>query len=590
MFTCHAPKVRGQEGAKTQRQELCACVSSWLRPSLPWLGVSIFLGLFFFYPLARILWLGLNSASLSGIGIPSLRLSFSVFRFTFYQAFLSTLLTLLIGLPAAYLFARFDFHGKSLLRLLTAIPFMLPTVVVAAGFNALLGPRGWINLGLMRLLGLDTPPIVFVYTLWAILLAHVFYNTTIVIRVVVNALAHLDPRLEQAARLLGADARRAFWRVTLPLLRPAVLAAALLVFLFDFTSFGVILLLGGPRFSTLEVEIYIQAIQIFNLPLAAVLSLIQLLCTLAFSILYSRIVTRVTVPTAPRSATSNLRRARSWREKLFVGGMLLLLLALFLLPMASLPLRSVARLESARGERATVSYGLTTDYYAELFVNRLGSLFYVPPFEALINSLIYAVATVLLSLALGFPVASALARPRRVERLLDPLLMLPLGASAVTLGLGFIITFNRPLLAGHGLLITSPFLVPLAHTIIALPFVIRSLQPALASIPDRLRQAAATLGASPLRAWFTVDLPIVARATLAAAIFAFTVSLGEFGATSLVSRPEYPTLPIAIYRFLSQPGGLNYGQAMAMATILMVGTSTGILLIERFRLPGAGEF
>jgi len=589
MLTYHAPKVRGQEGAKTLGQEFGAFVSLWLRPSLPWLGVSIFLSLFFFYPLARILWLGLNSASLSGIGIPSLRLTFYVLLFTLYQAFLSTLLTLLIGLPAAYLIARFDFRGKSLLRLMTAIPFMLPTVVVAAGFNALLGPRGWINLGLMRLFGLDSPPIVFVYTLWAILLAHVFYNTTIVIRVVGNALAHLDPRLEQAARLLGADKWRAFWRVTLPLLRPPILAAALLVFLFDFTSFGVILLLGGPRFATLEVEIYIQAIQVFNLPLAAVLSLIQLLCTLAFSILYSRIVTRVAVTTAPRAAASNLHRARSWREKLFVGGMLLLL-ALFLLPMASLPLRSVARLESARGERATVSYGLTTDYYAELFVNRLGSLFYVPPFEALINSLIYAVATVLLSLALGFPVASALARPRRVERLLDPLLMLPLGASAVTLGLGFIITFNRPLLAGHGLLITSPFLVPLAHTIIALPFVIRSLQPALASIPDRLRQAAATLGASPLRAWFTVDLPIVARATLAAAIFAFTVSLGEFGATSLVSRPEYPTLPIAIYRFLSQPGGLNYGQAMAMATILMVVTSTGILLIERFRLPGAGEF
>ena len=590
MLTYHAPKVRGQEGAKTLGQEFGAFVSLWLRPSLPWLGVSIFLSLFFFYPLARILWLGLNSASLSGIGIPSLRLTFYVLLFTLYQAFLSTLLTLLIGLPAAYLIARFDFRGKSLLRLLTAIPFMLPTVVVAAGFNALLGPRGWINLGLMRLFGLDSPPIVFVFTLWAILLAHVFYNTTIVIRVVGNALAHLDPRLEQAARLLGADKWRAFWRVTLPLLRPPILAAALLVFLFDFTSFGVILLLGGPRFATLEVEIYIQAIQVFNLPLAAVLSLIQLLCTLAFSILYSRIVTRVAVTTAPRAAASNLHRARSWREKLFVGGMLLLLLALFLLPMASLPLRSVARLESARGERTAVSYGLTTDYYAELFVNRLGSLFYVPPFEALTNSLIYATVTVILSLSLGFPVASALARPGRLERLLDPFLMLPLGASAVTLGLGFIITFNHPLLAGHGSLITSPFLVPLAHTIIALPFVIRSLQPALASIPDRLRQAAAMLGASPLRAWFTVDWPIVSRASLAAAIFAFTVSLGEFGATSLVSRPEYPTLPIAIYRFLSQPGGLNYGQAMAMATILMVVCATGIYLIEHFRLPGAGEF
>jgi thiamine transport system permease protein len=156
--------------------------------------------------------------------------------------------------------------------------------------------------------------------------------------------------------------------------------------------------------------------------------------------------------------------------------------------------------------------------------------------------------------------------------------------------LGFIITFNRPLFTGHWSLITSPILVPLAHTVIALPFVIRSLQPALASIPDRFRQAAATLGASPLRVWFSVDWPIVSRATLAAAIFAFTVSLGEFGATSLVYRPEHPTLPIAIFRFLSQPGGLNYGQAMAMATILMAVTGAGILLIERFRLPGTGEF
>jgi thiamine transport system permease protein len=133
-------------------------------------------------------------------------------------------------------------------------------------------------------------------------------------------------------------------------------------------------------------------------------------------------------------------------------------------------------------------------------------------------------------------------------------------------------------------------LVPIAHTIIALPFVIRTLQPALASIPERLRQAAASLGASPRRVWFAVDWPIVSRATLSAAVFAFTISLGEFGASSLVVRPEYPTLPIAIARFLSLPGGLNYGQAMAMATILMVVCGAGILLIERLRLPGTGEF
>lgn len=559
---------------------------SWIKPLLPWLGASVFLGLFFFYPLARILWLGLNPAALKTLDLASLLLAVRSLGFTFYQATLSTLLTLLLGLPAAVLFARFDFRGKSLLRVLTAIPFMLPTVVVAAGFNALLGPNGWINLGLMGVFHLQSAPISIVGTLGVILLAHVFYNTTIVIRLVGNALSHLDPRLEQAARTLGADPPRVLRRLTLPLLRPSILAASVLVFIFDFTSFGVILLLGGPGFSTLEVEIYKQAVQIFNLPLAGLLSLIQLLCTLAFSILYSRIVMRNVVTSSPRPAETNLHKVRTVRQRLFLTGMVVLLLGLFLLPLISLPLASVTRVEANRGVRGPVQYGLTADYYSELFINRSGSIFYVPPFNAVGNSLGYAALTVVLSLALGFPVASALAHPGRLGRALDPLLMLPLGASAVTLGLGFIITFNRPPLA----FVTSPLLVPLAHTLIALPFVIRSLQPALASIPDRLRQAAASLGASSQQVWFAVDWPIVARATLSAAVFAFTVSLGEFGASSLVVRPEYPTLPIAIARFLSQPGGLNYGQAMAMATILMVVCGIGILLIERLRLPGAGEF
>ncbi len=445
---------------------------------------------------------------------------------------------------------------------------------------------GWINLGLMDIFHLQAPPIPFVGTLGAILLAHVFYNTTIVIRLVGNTLSHLDPRLENAARTLGADSWHILWRVTLPLLRPSILAATLLVFIFDFTSFGVILLLGGPRFSTLEVEIYKQAVQIFNLPLAAWLSLIQLVCTLIFSVIYSRVIVHNTVMTSPRAIETTQHPSRSGGEKWFAMLMAVILLIVFLLPLVSLPLRSLVRLDAARGQRGPVSFGLTGDYYSELFVNRSSSIFYVPPFEAIGNSLGYAALTVVLSLGLGFPAAAALARPGRLERLLDPLLMLPLGASAVTLGLGFIITFNQPPFA----FIASPWLVPVAHTLIALPFVIRSLQPALASIPMELKQAAASLGASPRQAWFSVDWPIVARATLSAAVFAFTVSLGEFGATSLVVRPEYPTIPIAIARFLSQPGGLNYGQAMAMATILMVICGAGIVVIERLRLPGAGEF
>ena len=538
------------------------------------LPALLFLAVFFFLPLTRILALSLDSSILTA---ENFQRALEVLRFTLYQAALSTLLTFLLGLPSAVLFARFEFRGKSLLRALTAVPFMLPTVVVAAGFNAFLGPRGWFSFIF------PFSSFQFSNTLIAILLAHVFYNTTIVIRIVSNALTHLDPRLEQAARTLGADSRRVWTRITLPLLRAPLLAAGLLVFLFDFTSFGVILLLGGPQFSTLEVEIYIQSMQFLNLPMAALLSLNQLLCTLAFSILYTRLVTGSLIPTTPRPSLT--RKPKSLRERVFVLSFIFLLSSFFILPLLSLPLRSLSRLEANMGQRGEVTYGLTADYYRELFINRRGSVFYVPPIEAARNSLGYGAATIALSLALGFPAASALIRPNRFTKLLDSFLLLPLGASAVTLGLGYIITFNKPLP-----LITSPLIVPLAHTVIALPFVIRTLQPALASIPDRLRHAAATLGASPFRVWQTVDWPIVSRAVLAAATFAFTVSLGEFGAASLLARPDLPTLPVAIARFLSQPGGLNYGQAMAMSTILMAVTLTGILLIEKVRLPGTGEF
>ena len=546
-----------------------------------WLPALLFLGLFFFYPLVKILALGVSSPAFFAPG--SLEIASRSLGFTLYQALLSMGLTLLVGLPSAYLFARYEFRGKSLLRALTAVPFMLPTVVVAAGFNALLGARGWLNLLLMNRFNLETPPIHFMHTLGAILLAHVFYNTTIVIRIVGNAISQLDPRLNEAAHLLGANRWRAFWRVTLPLLRPAIFSASLLVFLFDFTSFGVILLLGGAEFATLEVEIYLQTIYMLNLPVAGLLSIVQLLCTLAFSILYSKMLTKTSVNNAPRERRTAPRKTKKLSERLFLYALISLLLALFVLPMLALPLRSVSRLEANRGERVEESRGFTTDYYSELFINRRGSRFYVPPISAARNSLNYAAITVALSLLLGFPVASALAKPTRLDRLLDPLLLLPLGASAVTLGLGFIITFNRPPLNW----IASPLLVPLAHTIIALPFVIRALQPALASIPQRYREAAALLGASPFKVWMNVDFPIISRATLSAATFAFTLSLGEFGATSLLARPAYPTIPTAIYRFLSQPGGMNYGQAMAMATILMLLTTGSILLIEKVRLGNA---
>lgn len=546
----------------------------------------VFLALFYFFPLGSILALSFRRGWLQPLlellASPSPR---AIIAFTFWQAGLSTALTLLAGLPAAYLLARYDFRGKGLLRVVSGIPFVLPTLVVAAAFNALLGPRGWVNHGLLAAFDLSAPPIQFINTFTAILVAHIFYNTTIVLRLVGDFWARLNPRLEQAARSLGASPWQAFLRVSLPALAPALAAAALLVFIFDFTSFGVILTLGGPRFATLETEIYYQSTALFDLPAAAILALIQLLCTLALTVIYTRLSARVTRPLEQRAVRQpRPLAAQPWRH--WAAGFLLILALFFVSPLGGLAARSFTRLETDRREPSAAT-GFTLDYYRALGTNDRQDVFFAPPLTAIQTSLAYAGATVALALAIGLPTAWALAAGRsRLASLLDPLLMLPLGTSAVTLGLGFIVALNKPPLD----LRASPLLVPLAHTLVALPFVIRSLVPALRSIRPRLRQAAAVLGAAPQQVLRYVDLPLVGRAILVAALFAFAISIGEFGATALIARPQYPTIPVLIYRLLSQPGALTYGQAMALSTILMIFTGGGMLLIERLRIAEVGEF
>jgi thiamine transport system permease protein len=545
----------------------------------------LFLSVFFFYPLLSIF--ALSFAPEGNLDLTPLRRLIKtdyfarIIWFTVWQATLSTLLTVILALPGAYVFARYQFRGKSLIWALTTIPFVLPTVVVANAFTAWLGPRGWLNQGLMAILGLDHPPIDLQYTIWIILLAHVFYNYAVVLRIVGGFGANLNPRLEEAARVLGARPRDVLRQVTLPLLTPAVVAASVLVFIFCFTSFGVILILGGPHFATLEVEIYRQTVNFFNLQLAAALSILQILFTFSLMWIYTRLQARTAVPLDLRPREQTQRRVTSLHERLIVGANVALMAVLLLSPLAALVERSF-----------TLGGGFTLRYYGELFVNRRDSILYVPPIQAVVNSLGFAAVAVVFALVLGLISASLLARPgrrpgmRRMQALFDPLLMLPLGTSAVTLGFGYIIALDEPPLN----LRTSLLLIPLAHTLVAFPFVVRSLLPALRGIKPSLREAASTMGATPLQVWRQVDLPMVARALLVGAVFAFTISLGEFGATALIARPQTTTMPVAIYRFLGQPGALNYGQALAMSTLLMLVCAAGMIAIERFRVGDIGEF
>lgn len=540
----------------------------------------IYLLVFFFYPLFEILRVSLAPEGALDLG--ALRELVidpyygRVFWFTTWQAGASTGLTLLLGLPAAYVFARYRFPGKDLLRALTTVPFVLPTLVVATAFSSLIGPRGWVNQALMALLGASEPPIQAMHTLWIILAAHVFYNVTIVIRIVGGFWSNLDPRVEEAARVLGASRWQTWRRISLPLLWPSVAAAALLVFVFCFTSFGVILVLGGPRFATLEVEIYRQTVHLFHLPVAAALALLQLAATFVVMAIYTRLQARVAVPLnlRPRQSVEQ-PLPRGWAG-IALGSVLAALILLLIVPLVSLAARSIAW----GGDDLL-------RYYRELFINRRGSILFVPPWESIRNSLMFAAGTVGLSLLMGVLSAYWLAHPRRGWRaFLDPVLMLPLGTSAVTLGFGMILALDEPPLN----LRTSPLLVPIAHSLVAFPFVVRSLLPVLRSMNPHWREAAGVLGANSWQVWRRIDLPIVSRAVIVGAVFAFTISMGEFGATALIARPDFPTMPVAIYRFLGQPGQLNYGQAVAMSVLLMMVCVLGLVGIERFRYAGVGEF
>lgn len=553
--------------------------SSWLW----WLagsGPLLFLLLFYFFPLAEILRRSLfpeeggASAPLATLFADTYFLR--VIGWSAWQALLSTVLTLAAALPAAYVFARLRWRGKTLLRALATVPFVLPTVVVAAAFGALLGPNGMLNRMLQSLFGLAEPPIRLQGTLLLILLAHVFYNFTIVLRIVGGMWANLPSSIEEAAAVLGASRSRVLREVTLPILLPAISVAALLIYIFTFTAFGTVLILGGPRFATVEVEIYRQTVELFNLPVAAALALLQIAISLILTAVYSRLQERTVVPLDLRPQSSVERPIRGWRQRLLVAWVMLLMGGLLLAPLVALFSRSLS-----------LGGTWTLQFYRLLAENRSNSYFFVPPATAIRNSVLFAVLATVLALSIGLPAAYLLLSPRRrLRAILDPLFMLPLGTSAVTLGFGYIIALDSPPLD----LRASPLLIPVAHTLIAFPFVVRALLPVLRGINPRLREAAAVLGASPGRVIWEVDAPIIARAVLIGAVFAFTISLGEFGATLLLGRPEYPTMPVVIYRFLGQPGLSNYGQALAMSSLLMLVTVAGFVAIERLRVGDIGEF
>ncbi|MFN8157549.1 MAG: iron ABC transporter permease [Candidatus Nanopelagicales bacterium] len=510
---------------------------------------AVFVAVFFFWPLLTILARGLSPEGLALLGRAS---TWRILGFTTWQALLSTLLTVAVGLPAAYALHRLAFRGRRTLLVLLTVPFVLPTVVVGTAFRALL-PQAWAG------------------TLGAILLAHVFFNLAVVVRVVGGLWAHLDERYAQAARTLGATPVTVWRTVTWPLLRPAVLAASALVFLFTFTSFGVIVVLGGPATTTIEVEIYRRTVALFDLRGAAALCVLQLVCVVGVLLVSGRLQRRLAVRQRLGRAQSSLHRARSVGDRAIVW-YVWVLGALVAAPMLALLHDSL---------RVGDGYGF--EWWQRL--GREGTTTRdVTVWESARVSLSYAVVAMLIAVVVGGLAACAIAYARRGGDAVDSAFTLPLGTSAVTVGFGLLITFAAAPLDLRGTWI----IVPIGQALVAVPLVVRLVLPVLRSIDPRLREAAATLGSSPARTWRTVDLPVLGRALGVGAGFAAAVSLGEFGATSFLARTSAPTLPVEIARLMGRPGEASTGQAAALSVVLVVLTGLVVVLVERWRQPGGG--
>ena len=527
-----------------------------------------FLGVFFAYPVAALLARGLfpdGALTLDGFAsVLAAPRTARVVATTLAQATAGTVVSLLLGLPCAWVLYRTRFPGREIVRGIVTIPFVLPSVVVGVAFASLVIPTG--PLGFLGIEG--TFPVV--------VAALAFFNIAVVVRTVGGMWAGLDPRPAQVAAALGASPGRVLRTVTLPALAPAIASAAALVFLFCASAYGVVMVLGGPRYGTIETEIWFLTTSLLDLTSAAALSIIQLVVVTACLLVTSRLQTKLGHAQRLRTDEGVVPRWRAARDG-WATAIVAAVVVLVTLPLGNLIVRSLRTAD-----------GWGPENYAALFGRGdAGARLAVPVGDALGNSLRTATAATVLALVLGVLVSLVVSRrPRstagqRGLRVLDAAFMLPLGVSAVTVGFGYLIALNRPPLD----LRSSMILVPIAQALVALPLVVRVVLPVLRAIDPRLREAAATLGAAPTRVLATVDLPLAGRALGLATGFAFATSLGEFGATSFLARPDAPTLPVVVFRLIWRPGWENQGTGMAAAVLLAVLTAAVMALAERLRPP-----
>ena len=537
----------------------------------------MFLIMFLYFPIANLLFsldeLSNRSYIESLLTIGRTPYYLDVIGFTFLQALISTFLVMVVAMPCCYVLAKFKFPGKSIALALLTVPFIMPPIVLVIALLVFVGPNNpLMNMLVERLnfFNFGTGGNFFL-----ILIAHVIFEFSIVVRLISNFWSNLNKNIYEVAAVLGASPRKIFITVTFPILKPAIIAAGSLIFMFTFTSFGVILILGGGFFSTMETEIYYSIFKYFDLTIAVALSFIQIVFTIIILLVYSVFQSRANRTLRLTQGEKRYIPIRSKNDLIQVS-LFLLTTVIVLSPYLFLLIRSLF-----------FDGSFSFDPYTSLFINIDDSYFFLSPLKVVANSLFFGFLTVIVAVPLGICVSYYLGKQKsKFGNILDSFYMSTLGISSVVLGLALLMGLHNSVID----LRTTWVPLVVAHILISYPFVVRIILPTLNSIGPNLIGSAINLGSSPWKVFTRLELPILSKSILVSAVFSFAISMGEFGASLLITRPEHATIPVHIYRYLSQPGQANFEHAIAMSCILMLMATLGFILIEKLRYRGWGDF
>ncbi|MFH1391674.1 MAG: iron ABC transporter permease [Candidatus Diapherotrites archaeon] len=517
--------------------------------------LGLFFFLFFLYPLLLVLFKALASGTETIFVFAEVLVKNNfLIRNSFIQASVSTFFAVLIGLPMAYVLARRDFPGKKVLKSLSLIPFVFPSILVVISFVIIFGNNGWINLFLKNFLGFEEH-VQFLYGFSGIIIAHTFYNFPIVMRFVSNAWENTDKTMKEAAKTLGANKVQVFLKITLPQLIPSLAASASLVFIYTFMSFAIVLTLGGLQFSTFEVEIYRQITRNFNFEIGALLAFFQflILSIVGYSYIYfSKKYAIKSSLNIEKPKKLNFASAKGFCESLLIlGG-----ITFIVLPLISLVF--FAFFDQKLGQ-------FSLKAFEKIVFPSTVSLLGTTPLLSIAYSLLLAFFSSII--ATFFGLLASLKQTR--IRFSGVFLSASVAVSVITLGAGYWLGF------GTGQL----WVIAMGHAIFAFPFAFRVINNALSRIDSESLDAARTLGANELQVFQFVQLPRIKNSLLVSLALSFAVSLGELGLVLLLYDGIYATMPVYIYRLLTT---FDLFAAAAMGVVLISISFLSFYAIEYF--------